>query len=211
MRLGRIDPSALEQIALALAERGYGIWPNFWPQEEVQGLLAEAEAGWNAGVFAPAHIGHHGSRQRRPEIRGDWIRWLDPEALSPAQARYWAFIEALLRALNRTLYLGLHGVEMHLAIYPPGTGYRRHLDQFRDAPHRVVTCLLYLNPDWKQEDGGRLLLWPDPNREDVYEAVLPEAGTFVCFLSDRIWHEVEVARRVRYSLTGWLRRRTLWD
>ena len=114
-------------------------------------------------------------------------------------------LEGLRVAINRSLFLGLFDLEMHFAVYPPGAGYQRHLDRFRDDDRRSVTVILYLNEHWTREDGGLLRFWPEP--ESAPLDIVPCGGTLVSFLSDRFWHEVLPARRERMSLTGWFRRR----
>jgi len=94
---------------------------------------------------------------------------------------------------------------MHYALYPPGAGYARHRDRFRDDDARVLSCVLYLNHGWTSDDGGALRLYVDDRAIDV----MPQAGTFVAFLAADFDHEVLPARRERASLTGWLRRRVL--
>jgi SM-20-related protein len=105
------------------------------------------------------------------------------------------------------LYLGLFNFEGHLARYPAGAFYRRHLDQFRGVELRALTCILYLNPDWQPADGGILRIFTDPGRPEHAEEVAPRGGTLVTFLSARFEHEVRPAARERLSLTGWFKRR----
>ena len=105
--------------------------------------------------------------------------------------------------LNQTLLLGLFSPEGHYAIHPPGAGYRRHCDCFRDDDARVL-CVLYLNSGWSKQDGGALA---DAFRRGQQCDVLPIGGTLVCFLSERFEHEVLPAKRERAALTGWFRRR----
>ncbi len=71
----------------------------------------------------------------------------------------------------------------------------------------MISCILYLNPDWTPEDGGLLRIYPPDATDEAGIDVVPHAGTFVCFLSDRIPHEVLPARRERFSLTGWMHRK----
>jgi SM-20-related protein len=94
-----------------------------------------------------------------------------------------------------------------LAVYPPGSFYRRHLDQFRGVGERTVTTILYLNQDWIQPDGGQLRIYTDPVDQRRYEEVLPLGGRLVTFLSARFLHEVLPARRDRLSITGWFKKR----
>jgi SM-20-related protein len=106
--------------------------------------------------------------------------------------------------LNRELQLGLFDFECHFAIYPAGTRYGRHLDRFKSDARRALSCVLYLNPDWREADGGQLRLYLD---ESHSVDVMPRAGTLVTFLSQRFEHEVLPATRERLSLAGWFRRR----
>ena len=92
-----------------------------------------------------------------------------------------------------------------MALYPPGSFYRKHLDQFRGVAHRKVSAILYLNPAWSVDDGGELRLYLEPAGEGEYRDIAPLGGTLVCFRSDRFHHEVLPTRRERRSLTGWFR------
>lgn len=188
----------------AIAERGWYVKADFWPQEAVAALRAEALARQRAGAFRPAGVGRGQARVRR-EIRGDAIAWLEPQDESPAVRAWLATLENLRQAVNASLYLGLFDLEAHFALYPPGTFYRRHLDRFREDDRRTLTVILYLNENWGKENGGALRFYPQETGEGI--DILPEGGTLVAFLSDRFWHEVLPARRARLSLTGWFRRR----
>lgn len=57
-----------------------------------------------------------------------------------------------------------------------------------DSRSKLVTVLLYLNRDWKPEDGGLRLLNSD-NLDDYFDEVLPAAGTLLTFLNtENAWH-----------------------
>jgi SM-20-related protein len=116
-------------------------------------------------------------------------------------------METLRLTLNRELSLGLFALESHLALYPPGARYRCHLDRFRDQDNRTLSVSLYLNPDWRAEDGGVLRLYLEDPESEPYEDVIPAGGVLVCFLSGRFHHEVLPSRRERLSVTGWFTRR----
>ncbi len=57
-----------------------------------------------------------------------------------------------------------------------------------DSKDKVITVLLYLNPDW-ESSGGRLRLLRSKNLEDYVAEVPPTMGSLIIFKrSDRSWH-----------------------
>jgi SM-20-related protein len=194
-----------QHIALQLAEHGWCVTPDFAPPSLVTELAGEARADWQAGEFRPAGVGRGDELRVRPHIRNDRVHWLEPGRCSTAQHAYLTRLEQLRQAINRTLFLGLFDYEGHLAVYPPGSYYRRHLDQFRGIGRRTVTAILYLNDDWSASDGGQLRIYTDPDDPRRHVEVLPLGGSLVTFLSARFPHEVLPAGRDRLSLTGWFR------
>jgi SM-20-related protein len=186
----------------ALAEQGWAISRDFLPMSAIEALAEEARQLLLAGRFSQAGVGRGSERRVRDDVRGDLILWLDENELTTAQSRYWTEIESLRFALNRELFLGLVSFESHYAFYPPGAFYRKHVDRFSNSDERVISCSLYLNSDWKEEDGGELRLYVGDQQIEVF----PQAGTFVIFRSDSVPHEVASANRDRFSLTGWFRR-----
>lgn len=196
-----------EGIALRLADCGWCVAYNFLPPLHVSQLRHEAQRLWQRGAFRHAGVGRGEDLQIRPEVRTDRVHWLDPGHCSGAQRLYLDTLEGLRQALNRVLTLGLFDFEGHLAVYPPGSYYRKHLDQFRGAGLRTVSCVLYLNPDWTEEDGGQLRIYTETEDRDAYQEILPLGGTLVTFLSARFLHEVLPAKRARISITGWFGRR----
>ena len=200
-------PERYAPIAESLADPGWCILPQFLSAQQVDALAAECRTAWNERAFRPAGVGSGDGWHLRPEVRGDHVLWLDQSDASPAQKDYLIQLESLRLAINSELYLGLFEFEGHLTVYPPGAFYRRHLDQFRAVAYRKVSCILYLNSEWRAEDGGALRLYTDPSDETFYQDVYPEGGTLVCFLSNLIHHEVLPAARERMSLTGWFRTR----
>lgn len=196
--------AALDAVIDEIACGGWCLRSDLVPPSLVAALAGEARAEFAEGHFRMAGIGRGADLRVRPEIRSDRVLWLDPLAATPAQAAYLELMEQLRMRLNRELQLGLFEFEGHLAIYPPGSFYRRHLDQTRGTPLRTVTCITYLNEAWSPGDGGQLRMWME---DDTHVDLDPVGGTTVLFLSDRFEHEVLPARRDRASLTGWFRRR----
>lgn len=196
--------SALAQIAQSVRAAGFAVVPAALPKDLIETLYSEQTRLFAAGHARPAAVGRGSTREVRPTTRGDEILWLEPTALTPAQAAYWRAMDALRAHLNREFFMGLNEFEAHFARYPAGAGYARHRDVFRDDDKRRVSCTLYLNPDWRPADGGCLRLYP-PAATPI--DVSPRAGTMAVFLAGELEHEVLPPRRARHSLTGWLKSR----
>lgn len=188
-----------------LASPGWHVDTAFLSGEEIRALREECLAALASGAFHAAGVGS-GEARVVSEIRGDQVFWVEEAQAGPALKAVLERLEHLRQEVNRDLFLGLFDVELHFAAYPPGAGYQRHLDRFRDDDRRTLTVILYLNPaDWSREDGGQLLFWAADDQPPL--EIAPLGGTLVAFLSDRFWHQVLPARRQRLSLTGWFRRR----
>jgi SM-20-related protein len=194
--------TSIQALAHAFNGRDWILQEGFLPCDRVAALRSEAERLRGSGAFHAAGIGH--GAERRADIRGDEILWFDAEAAPLASALVTRELEALRRAVNAATYLGLEDFEGHYAAYPPGAGYARHVDGFSEGNRRALSLVLYLNETWSAEDGGALRLHPEG---EPAVTVLPQGGTLVCFLSERVPHEVLPAGRTRFSLAGWFRRR----
>ncbi len=199
MPAGSPETSASERIGDGLRREGVVVLDDLLPAGLAEGLLAHLKA---LPEFRPAGIGREDRHTRDRRIRSDHICWLDP--VGPDTRAWFDWIEALRLDLNRQLLLGLFDYECHYAWYPPGAFYRRHSDAFRGGANRVLTTILYLNPEWQADDGGELLIYRDDEAHPLM-TVIPRMGRMVFFLSEEFPHEVREARRQRYSLTGWFR------
>ena len=190
----------LNQLADGVAENGYAVVDNFLNPEEVQSI--QELDGFKNGLlqFKKAGIGKSQEKQINEAIRGDYIQWIKPESAEPPLQVYLTKLKELITFVNQNLYLSLKDFEVHQTIYPIGTFYKRHLDQFKKEDHRKLSVICYLNSDWKESDGGQLRIYLDNETKDV----LPLAGRLVCFRSDLLEHEVLPATRERLSITGWL-------
>lgn len=198
-----------ERIARELAGAGWSICTDFLPAAQIALLAAELSERFVHGEFHTAGVGSGTRHRLEPDIRGDRVHWLEDSAQTAAQRPYFTALEDLRSAVNRELFLGLFSFEGHMAIYPPGSFYRRHLDQFQGTAQRKVSVILYLNAGWREQNGGQLRLYLDHAENAAYVDVPPQAGTLACFLSDRFYHEVLPATRERLSVTGWFRTRAL--
>jgi len=203
---------------------GYGWIDEFIDADRARELRELADERFAAGEF---HLGGIGAGEVNLEIRRDQIQWIERDDAPEPMRRILDLYRELLPAINATCYLGLKSVEPMLAIYTPGSFYRRHRDRFRRKAHRVVSLVLYLNEHWSPGDGGELVIYPEskvgadgeavaaeppledgaiviePPTEEQAVMVEPHPGRLVVFLSE-IEHEVRVTKVPRYSMTAWL-------
>ena len=169
-----------------------------------QGLAMKADLEWllASGAMRGAQVGMGHARQRREDVRGDAIIWLDDPRCGAPAAAYLRRLDELRLQLNRLLMLGVDEVEAHYACFQPDAKYLRHRDRFHGSQARVLSLVGYLNPDWLPAHGGALRLHLPCGPVDV----LPQLGTGVCFRSE-IEHEVLPATRPRLSVAAWMRTR----
>ena len=191
--------ASADDLIDGLRADGIAVRDGFLSASQVKALIGCAAARRRRGEFAHARIGAGRSLQRRADIRGDSICWLD-EPLLPAEQSLFASLEATGRCLNRGLYLGLHEIELHYACYPPGAGYARHIDQPHGHAARRLSSIVYLTEDWREADGGLLRCSAD---RGGFREIEPRAGRLVLFLTEGREHEVLRTSRERLSITGW--------
>lgn len=189
-----------DSIADGLAELGYAVVDQFLSQDEVDAILRSGEFAQGITNFTKSGIGQRQGFHINETVRGDYILWIDREIAEPAVKIYLDRLTALVQHLNQTLFLSLKDFEVHMTIYPAGSFYKRHLDQFKNGGHRKLSVICYLNNAWEEKHGGQLRMYLKSGVIDV----LPMAGRLVCFRSDQIEHEVLAATRDRLSLTGWI-------
>jgi len=190
----------LEQAIDDLANQGYAIIPDFISPQTCAALY-QYTLGLTDNDWQLAGVGRADNYTTNTLVRRDRIRWL--QAGVAEEQNYLQMMEAVRHAFNRALFMGLFDYECHLAHYPPGAFYRKHLDAFKGRSNRILTTVLYLNPEWHDQDGGELVIYGP--QQEVLERVLPASGKLVVFLSDTFVHEVLEGFRDRYSITGWFR------
>lgn len=202
----------LEIITDNLWKNGYAICEDFLPAPIIRLLGAEAEIRFKNSEMHFAKTGKNTSLQQ-PTFRNDSIYWLDEDSQNVNIQAYFTQMHILKNVLNKSLFMGLHDLETHFAVYPIGGVYLKHVDQFKqtnDAPkqQRILSSILYLNDNWQPNDGGELRLYLNTNNTNNftdYIDIVPNAGRLVLFLSADYWHEVLPAKRNRTSLAGWFR------
>lgn len=194
-----------EPIIDGILTDGYGVMDDFLTPDEVRTLAKRLRDRRAAGQFRAAGMGNQQVTVEN-SVRGDEILWLDEATATPDETVFLQRIGTFVQYVNQTCYLGLREYEFHYALYPPGTFYKRHLDQFRSDSRRKLSVICYLNDNWQEEDGGQLALFlPQDDRTERRVTVSPLGGRLVCFESGRLEHEVLPATRERLSVTGWLK------
>lgn len=193
--------SLFEAIAQDIIGKGFGIHHRALP-EELANMLWQHVQDMPAEQFKLAGIGRDQRHAMNDAVRTDEVSWINGDSAAGSVWLEWA--SELQSFLNRRLFLGLFSFESHFAHYAPGDFYKMHLDAFKGESNRVLSLVVYLNPDWQLEDGGELVIQLSESEPDAVK-VTPAFGTVVVFLSEEFPHEVLPASRDRYSIAGWFR------
>ena len=196
-----ISDQLFARIAEDISSKGYSINPSALPIELGNSLLQHVNT-MNRDKFDPAGIGREQQLMLNEIVRSDEICWITGESKAGKEWLQWA--NQLQVYLNRSLFLGLFSFESHFAHYARGDFYKRHVDAFKGEANRILTIVVYLNPDWGVDDGGELVLYIDEHDMTGIK-VTPLMGTVAVFLSEDFPHEVLAANRDRYSIAGWFR------
>ena len=195
------------KIANDLRQDGYSINPCSLPQDLAENLYQQLHR-MNHHEFDVAGIGRQLEHTVDHSIRTDEICWINGD--SEAGAAWLGWASSLRKYLNSRLFLGLFSFESHFAHYSPGDFYKKHYDAFKGQSNRVLSLVVYLNPNWQESDQGELVLYKNDSDKDGIK-VVPSFGTLVAFLSEEFPHEVLPAARDRYSIAGWFRLNTSND
>lgn len=194
----------LEQIIQDTQRNGFFVYPAFLSTEDLKKINAfftEARP-----EFIEAKVGK--DKQRVESVRGDYTFWIDPLNPPSVFVPLLDFLKKLQDELNQNFYLGLKQFECHLASYPAGSFYQKHLDRFSKDSSRSFSFICYLNESWKEEDGGELVLYNDKGEE--IKKIFPMPGTLTGFLSEEFPHEVKPSLKERRSFTGWMHTKIIY-
>ena len=214
------------KMAQSLFDQGYYTSTNFIPSESIKVLRDQSILLREQGRFEPSWS--------EKIVNGSAVRF-DKKgvyACEPDGQDYYTapdlitYMSVLLQTLPVVLndQPSLESVDLSnqsfnakLAVTCPGGSYPLHIDNPQGVSvgdTRKLTCILYLNPEYKQSDGGELRLVLS-NKDDKISTVdlSPEGGRLLLFWSDEIPHEVLPSapnhdmndeQLDRYALTIWI-------
>lgn len=225
----RFRERVTEKVARDLRARGYAVVDDFLRAEDANDFRAALEALASARVTSDASAGDAPRaylRANRTKFGANHVfskpnvyecDMHDDDALGAtrAEARFgtlWAFFEATeegmadaFAALAPELRLrrGSMARTVKLQVNEGrGACFPWHYDNPAPPSNRALTCILYLNPDWKPGDGGELRFQPFCG---VGATVAPRHNRLAVFYSDRTLHRVAPFHGDRrYAVTVWL-------
>ena len=159
---------SLAEISRRLETEHFVVIDGFLSRDAVSDLRDEIRSADDAGHLAPGVLagGKAGdaTQYTMRDVRGDRVGWFSGAETDPG-LRWSRLPEAMKRADTLVNELGgLGGEARHVAsrskamctVYPgEGARYVRHVDN-PDANGRLLTALIYLNPEWEEGDGGEL-------------------------------------------------------
>ncbi len=162
--------------------------------------------------FRHAGISRNQDLHLNLNVRDDRMTWLDQDLIQKCKEnglinealsleRFDLAMLQLQETLNQQLWLGLKSYEIQIAVYQPlSNGYQAHLDSFKGKRNRMISCVWYLNENWKDNEGGALFL-PEYQME-----IWPEFNRFVMFQSEEVLHGVRAnMMRERWAVAVWFR------
>jgi hypothetical protein len=130
------------------------------------------------------------------EIHADYPRIDRPGSFPLSEVTYGPWFAALIEELRgdavREAFASKFGVDLTerpTMFTVRGQCWEKDGQIHTDSATKILTILIYMNPNW-EESGGRLrLLRSGTDLEDVILEVPPEEGTLLCFRrSENSWH-----------------------
>eukprot|EP00978_Attheya_sp_CCMP212_P048932 scaffold595406_cov63-Attheya_sp.AAC.3 len=228
----RLQHALLErapEMATHLSEKGYYTTTDFLPQRIIETMRTQSidlrhegrfEQSWSEKIDA----GTAGTTAIRFDKEGVFA--CEPDGrdydTAPDLVVYMSvLLQTLPHALNESggptagMDLSASSFNAKLAVTSPGGSvYPLHIDNpqgLSAGDTRKLTCILYLNPEHKPQDGGELRIFLGAH--DNIIDFSPVGGRLLLFWSDEIPHEVLPTAPLgnrndehldRYALTVWI-------
>ena len=194
------------QIQDAIYQYGFYVIDDFLNINDCNLLIDTIKNIKEKGNFKKAKIGNNSNKNLNLNIRNDEIFWLDNYKDNKAIAAYFHKIKEIIQTLNQSLFLSINDYEAHFAVYEANGFYKKHIDQFSTNSDRRISCVYYLNDDWREEYGGELTIYNQS--DELLTKISPLKNRFVCFTSD-LPHEVSPTTKRRFSIATWLKVRPM--
>lgn len=199
LSLAELQPAPRHEVALAAElslPEGNGVCDSFLSGEEADQVRERLLEMWRTGECRPGEVeGRQGQGTAR--VRSDEYTYgADGDAtLAIFTRRLDLLVVELCRTVPDLKDLSLVRGKPMVAVYNgAGSRYGPHFDANRGSNGRVLTCVLYLNPFWREGDGAELLLWPHARTlepDGPTRKVQPLHGRLAVFLcNSRNLHEV---------------------
>ncbi len=193
--------SSFDTLINSFIENKVGIAENFLSDALATHLKENLTALYTEDLLLAAGTGNADLVNHDVLFRGDRIHWLDRSHTNIHEIAFFKIMDEFVDYLNSTCYTGITGYEFHYTMYPEGSFYKKHLDQFRNNDSRQYSMIVYLNPNWKKNDGGELCI----HHNGHLEIITPVNRKMVFFKSSELEHEVLLTHIERMSITGWLK------
>mmetsp|Transcript_11841 Transcript_11841/g.26120 ORF Transcript_11841/g.26120 Transcript_11841/m.26120 type:complete len:307 (-) Transcript_11841:296-1216(-) len=198
-------PGLTEDALDTLRTQGHVVVDGFLKAEHAERLLEEARAFGHSGRM-PKHKFQFGNAQvEKPNIyEADMHNEaLQEELPAFADLLFDDSIAKVIAASYPDLKLDFGPTSKTIKLQRnAGSGgcFPCHYDNAGVPSKRAVTCVVYLNPEWQQGDGGEVVLTPFLEPEVIIPPLMNRA---VFFLSDRILHRVLPAVKERFCFSIW--------
>lgn len=193
---------SFETLIASFIENNIGIADDFLSEDLCQRLKENMLTLNERSLMETAGVGNDSKMIFDNLIRNDKIYWLDKKHNNEFENAFLDQIDAFVAHLNKTCFTNIKSYEFHYSLYEIGSFYRPHFDQFEDDDKRQFSMVSYLNPNWKNNDGGELQIYQNHNNQKIS----PIQGKTIFFKSHDLEHEVLVTNERRFSITGWLKR-----
>lgn len=189
------------QLIDSFIENKVGIAEHFLNEDLAAHLKNNLTQLYTENLLLSAGTGNDALVVHDKLFRSDRIYWLDRKHNNQHENDFFDLMDRFVSHLNSTCYTGITGYEFHYTLYEKGSFYKKHLDQFRSNGSRQYSMIMYLNTDWKINDGGELCIHHLNNLQNIS----PLNGKSVFFKSSELAHEVLITNKPRMSITGWLK------
>mmetsp|Transcript_72922 Transcript_72922/g.173711 ORF Transcript_72922/g.173711 Transcript_72922/m.173711 type:complete len:644 (-) Transcript_72922:11-1942(-) len=222
-----IMDDSLDVIAKQLQSQAFCVLDSFLPEDQARALTGEVKKAHSVGDLQPAGLVNGklsdmaSAKYADTATRGDVVGWFEGNQAEWPHGRqlenYLLKLGTVVSELGKLIpeLATITSRSKAMAACYPGEGarYVAHVDNDGKHPHcrtRVLTALMYLNPEWQPGDGGELAVLSQLDKGVQRKVVEPLAGRLLLFWSDwRVPHEVLAAWKPRYAVTVWLLNRNL--